>query len=67
MLLHMVFSTAYAGWNLGEPGSRPCALCRLQPAHPMLKTICSNVRSSAPEDGHNDAQNMLSLWIINKT
>ena len=28
---------------------------RHQPAHQVLKTICSNVRSSAPEDGHNDA------------
>jgi hypothetical protein len=24
----------------------------------VLKTICSNIRSSAPEDGHNDARNM---------
>ena len=43
MLLPMVFSTGCAGWSLGEPGSRPCALCRLQPAHPVLKTICSNI------------------------
>ena len=28
MLLHMVFSTRCAGWSLGKPGSRPCALCR---------------------------------------
>jgi len=27
MLLHMVFSTWCAGWCVGEPGSRPCALC----------------------------------------
>jgi hypothetical protein len=26
----------------------------LQPAHPLLKTICSNIWSSAPEDVHND-------------
>jgi len=45
------------------PGSRPCALCahgllpgfpRLEPAHLVVKTICSNIRSSAPEDGQND-------------
>ena len=28
--------------------------------HQVLGTICSNIRSSAPEDGHNDARNMLS-------
>jgi len=32
----------------------------------VLKTIRSNVRSSFPEDGPNDAWNMLSLWIIIK-
>ena len=25
----------------------------------VLKTVCGNIRSSAPEDGHNDARNML--------
>ena len=47
----------------------PCALCahgllpgfpRHQPAHQELITVCSNIRSRAPEDGHNDARNMLS-------
>jgi len=33
---------------------------RHQPAYQVLKTICSNIWSSAPEDGHNDARNMLS-------
>jgi len=33
---------------------------RHQPAHQMLKTTRSNRRSNAPEDGHNDARNMLS-------
>ena len=28
--------------------------------HQVLETICSNIRSSAPEDGHNDSRNMLS-------
>jgi len=41
MILHMIFSTGCAGWSLGKPVSRPCAL---QPAHPVLKTICSNIR-----------------------
>ena len=40
------------------PGSRPCA--RVHTAHQVLKTICSNIRSSAPEDGHNDTRNILS-------
>jgi len=29
-------------------------------AHQVLKTIYNNIRSSAREDGHNDARNMLS-------
>jgi len=33
---------------------------RHQSGHKVLKTICSYVRSSAPEDGHNDARNILS-------
>jgi len=36
----MVFSI----WLAGFP--------RHQPAYQVLKTICSNIRSSAPEDGH---------------
>ena len=52
---------------------RPCALCthgvlpdspRHQPTHQVLKTIYSNIRSSAPEDGHNDARNMLSNGLL---
>jgi len=27
-LLHMVFSTWCAGWSLGTPAGRSCALCR---------------------------------------
>jgi len=27
--------------------------------HQVLETICNNMRSSAPEDGHNIARNML--------
>ena len=64
MLQHMIFSTGCAGWSVGKVGSRPCALSaygqlfnypRLQPARLVLNTICSNIRSSDPEDGHNDA------------
>jgi len=56
----MVFSAKCVGWSVGKPGSRLCAMhmtCfpRLQAAHLVLKTICSNIWSSAPEDGHNDA------------
>jgi len=57
----MVFSTRCAGWSIGKPESRPCAhgllsgFPILQPAHLVLKTIFSKIRSSAPEDGHNDA------------
>ena len=36
------------------------AVIRLQPAHQVLKTICSNIRPCAPEDGHNGVRNMLS-------
>jgi len=39
MLLHMVFSTWGAGWCLGTPGSRPCALCR---------AVFLNCRAAAP-------------------
>ena len=28
--------------------------------HQVLETICGNIRSSTPEDGHNGARNMLS-------
>ena len=28
--------------------------------HQVLETICSNVRSGTPEDGHSGARNMLS-------
>ena len=35
-----------------------------QPAKPVQNTICSNTRSCSPEDGHNDARNMLSQKLI---
>jgi len=36
-------------------------------ARNVLKTICSNIRPCAPEDGHNGARNMLCQWLINKS
>jgi len=30
-----------------------------QPAQPLQNTICGNIRSCPPDDGHNDARNML--------
>ena len=62
------FQHLCAGWSLGKQGSRPCAhsaLCAqcahgLLPAHQVLKTICSNIRTKVPEYGHNYARNMLS-------
>ena len=30
-----------------------------QPAQPMQNTICSSTVSCSPDDGHNDARNML--------
>jgi len=40
---------------------------RLQPAHQMLKTICSDIRPRAPEDGQNGGRNMLNWWLIHKS
>jgi len=34
------------------------------PAEPAQYTICSNTRSCSPEDGHNDAWNMLRQKLI---
>jgi len=64
VLLRMVFCTGCAGCGCVELG----ALCvhslqpsttQSQPAQPVQNTICSNTRSCSPEDGHNDARNML--------
>ena len=32
------------------------------PAEPAQHTTCSNTRSCSPEDGHNDARNMLRKY-----
>ena len=60
ILLHMVFST------YREAGRAHCAhgllpdSTRHQPAYKVPKIICSKIQPSAPEDGHNEARNMLS-------
>ena len=42
----------------------PLCSPRHQPAHQVLKPLCSNTRSSALEDVHNDARNIIvpSIW-----
>jgi len=59
MLYSLVDGCRHIGVFYCPPGSGPCAPCAHGPLpkteHQVLKTICSNVRSSAPEDGHNDA------------
>ena len=37
-----------------------------QPAQPVQNTICSNTRSCSPDNGHNDARNMLRYKFDNK-
>jgi len=50
ILPHMVFCTGCAGCGCVELGREPCA---------VQNTICSSIRSCSPDDGHNDARNML--------
>jgi len=45
----------------------PPGVQSLLPALQVLKTICSSVQPSTPEDGHSGARNMLSHWFINKS
>jgi len=40
-------------------GAAPHNHSQPQPAQPVQNTICSNIRSCSPDDGHNDAQIML--------
>jgi len=62
---HMVFYTGRADCGCVELGRKLCAQCegysstQPQPAQPVQNTICSNTRSCSPDDGHNDARNML--------
>jgi len=52
VLLHMVFYTDCAGCGCVELGRKLCA-------QPVQNTICSKTRSCSPDNGHNDARNML--------
>ena len=45
--------TAYSAHSLRPISTQP------QPAQPVHNTICSNTRTCSPDDGHNDARNML--------
>ena len=52
----------------GVLGSREAGRVPKTPASTSsAETICSFIRSSAPEDGNNDARNTLSEWIIYKS
>jgi len=55
----MVSSTECADRSLGKQAV--CTVCTM-----LLNTLCRNIQCSTPEDGHNDARNMLSYCIINK-
>jgi len=62
VLLHVVFCTGCAGCGCVELGRKLCALCEgtvPQPAQPVQNTTCNNTRSCSPDDGHNNARNML--------
>jgi len=65
VLLHMVFCTGCAGCGCVELSPKLCAhslgpnYTQPQPAQPVQNTICSNTRPCSPDDGHNDARNML--------
>jgi len=82
VLPHMVFCTGFAGCGCAELGRKVCALCEIycshsahssrpsstqpQPAKPVQNTICGNILSCYPDDGHNDARNMSRKTLNNK-
>jgi len=43
-----------------------CVHCVKVTVQPVQNTICSNTRSCFPDDGHNDARNMLRYKFDNK-
>jgi len=68
VLPHMVFCTGCAGCGCVELGrscvhiacdAAPHNHSQPQPAQPVQNTVCSSTRSCSPNDGHNDARNML--------
>ena len=65
LLLHMAFCIGCAACGSVELGRKLCAHSLRpsstlpQPAQQVQNTICSNTGSCSPDDGHNDARNML--------
>jgi len=76
VLLHVMFCTGCAGCGCVQLGRKLCeGYCStshsahsLQPSstQPVQNITCSNTRSCYPDDGHNDAQNMLRYKFDNK-
>ena len=69
VLPFMVLCTGCAGCGCVELGRKLCAQCTqlaTQPAQSVQNTICGNTRSCSPDDGHNDARNMLRQKFDNK-
>jgi len=65
VILHIMFCTGCAGCGCVELGRKLCAhglrpsSTQPQLTQPVQNNICSNTRSCCPDDGHNDARNML--------
>jgi len=53
----MVFCTVSDGCGCVELGRKLCAQCTQLTS--QLHTICGSAHSCSPDDGHNDARNML--------
>ena len=49
--------------RISAHGLRPSST-QPQPAQPLRNTIYSNARSCSPDDGHDDARNMLRKCVI---
>ena len=63
-LTHMVYCTGCDGCGCVELGRELYALSRPsstqpQPSQPVQNTICGSAHSCSPDDGRNDARNML--------
>ena len=66
VLQHGVLHWLCRLWLAVVVWSSRCSSIQLQPAQPVLNTICGSTRSCFPDDGHNDARNMLRLKFDNK-
>jgi len=64
VLLHMVFCNGCASCDCVELCAHSSTQSQL--AQPLQNTICSNTRSCSPDDGHNDARNVLRYKFDNK-